>query len=429
MKIWKILNIKEKQTFKLHLIYSIIEGIILGVFSYNEFVFLRSLNGTNYQLSLLFTFSWGVFLFSIFFNEFLRRIQNKAKLLRIVAIFTRIPLLFLILFPTHLQEIVSADYYHFIFLGMFFIYYLSNPIVFPTINVLLKSNYEHNNFGKLYSFATLSNKIVMIITTFIFGLLLDNYSRYAFVYIYPLMSILGVISIFLLTKIDFALSSQVEIKTSIFSSITNSVKNSFSILKGNKPYRDFEWGFVFYGFAFMVAINVITIFLEDSLHLNHVSYGFYKNIYYNVLSLMMLPFFGKLIGKIDPRVFAIITFSALLLHYLFLAITINFPAHFSFMGIEFYYMLLVSFFFYSVFAATMGLLWSIGSAYFCKKEEAADYQSIHLSLTGVRALVAPAIGILFYNMFGFTGTFSIAILSLAIGISILYLSLKKYTKE
>ena len=73
----------------------------------------------------------------------------------------------------------------------------------------------------------------------------------------------------------------------------------------------------------------------------------------------------------------------------------------------------------------MALLWYIGSAYFCKNEEAADYQSIHLSLTGVRAMFTPIIGILFYNWIGFTGTFYLSAGLLIIAIIITYISFKR----
>ncbi|MBU3927777.1 MAG: hypothetical protein KKB74_08220, partial [Bacteroidetes bacterium] len=70
------LNDNEKRTFKLHLIYMIIEGVVLGVLALNEFVFIKSLGGSNYQMGLLFQFSMMVFLFLIVANEMLKRIEN-----------------------------------------------------------------------------------------------------------------------------------------------------------------------------------------------------------------------------------------------------------------------------------------------------------------------------------------------------------------
>lgn len=83
------LTAKERVTFRLHLTYMLIEGVVLGVLALNEFVFIKSLKGSNVQLGFLFQFSMLVFLFLIFFNEFLRRVRRRKRLLRIVALLTR----------------------------------------------------------------------------------------------------------------------------------------------------------------------------------------------------------------------------------------------------------------------------------------------------------------------------------------------------
>ena len=107
---------KENRTFRLHLIYSLIEGMIEGVLALNEFVLIKSLHGSNYQIGFLFQFSVIVLIFSVVFNEFLKRIANKKKLIRIVGIFTRLPLLLLFFFPKNLEGITSGMHYHYIFL-------------------------------------------------------------------------------------------------------------------------------------------------------------------------------------------------------------------------------------------------------------------------------------------------------------------------
>jgi len=121
------LNPLEKKTFHLHLFYSVIEGIIAGVLALNEFVFIRSLKGTNYQLGFLFQFTVVVLVFSIFLTEFLKRVKNKKKLLRITAIVTRVPLLLLLFFPKSAAAMVGAGAYHYMFLFIFLIYFSAPP--------------------------------------------------------------------------------------------------------------------------------------------------------------------------------------------------------------------------------------------------------------------------------------------------------------
>jgi predicted MFS family arabinose efflux permease len=420
---------QEKRTFQLHLIYSIIEGIILGVLALNEFVFIKSLKGSNYELGFLFQFSMVVFIFLVFINEFIKRTQNKQKLLRWTGVLTRGPLFLLFFFPHDTTQLTSSSLYHYIFLGLFFIYYFGNTIIYPLINQFLKNQYAHEKFGKLYGYATSINKIVMLVATFLYGLLLDK-NPHAYTYVFPFVALLGIISVHLLSKINYqSISTKIK-QVTFMNSIKNSIRTMFHILKGNKPYFHFEMGFMFYGFSFMITVTVITIFLERALHLNYSSVAFYKNAY-NVLAIILLPYTGRLLGKIDPRLFAFITFGYLTLFILFIMLTEYYPVHSLILGIEVYPMLVIAYIFYGIFAATMALLWFIGSAYFCKPDEAGDYQSVHLSLTGVRAMFAPLLGVLFYELFGFTITFLVAIGSLLVGIGIMFWSYRKekWSKE
>jgi len=417
------LNATEKDTFRKHVFYLLLEGIILGVLALNEFVFIKSLHGTNYQLGLLFQFSMIVFLFLILINEFLKRLKDRRKLLRSIAWLTRLPLALLFFFPRSVSGLEEKPYFHYLFLALFLLYFLGNIFIYPNINYLLKTNYRHQNFGKLYSYATSLNKIVMLLVTFAYGYLLD-YNNFAFIYVFPIVAILGIVSLYVLTAIPFPMEHHQPEKVGLFKSVGKSLREMKGILSNNVPYRHFEIGFMFYGFAFMISVTVITLYFYEKLNLNYVSVAFYRNAY-NILAILLLPFFGKLIGKIDPRKFAAMTFSSVALYIFFIMITSWFPFHFELWGISIYYSLLFYILFYGIFAATMVLLWNIGSAYFCQAHEAGTYQSLHLSLTGVRAVFAPILGVFFYQQFGFTITFGIAIFSVIIAISLMIWSYKK----
>ncbi len=404
--------------------YSFIEGILAGLIALNEFVFVKSLLGSGYQASLLFQFATVVFILLIFFNEFLKRIRNKKKLLRRTAIYTRLPLLLLFFFPRSPEILTGTSIYHMIFLGIFLIYYLANPIVFPSINLFLKNTYTHDHFGRLYSYATTLRSIVMMVTTFLYGWVLDL-NNFAFVYIFPVAALLGVVSIFLLAAIPYNEKTYDTPSQSLWQGIRQSIKEMTGVLEKNIAYRHFQTGFMFYGFGFMGSYTVIILFFEFGLGLSYSSVAFYRNGY-SLLSILMLPFFGKLIGRIDPRQFAAISFLSMFLYILSLMMTGFISGYTEFWGIKLYYMMIPYILFHSVFAATMALLWSIGSAYFCAPSEAGIYQSIHLGMTALRSLFAPLLGVLFYQLWGFTATFLITMVSLIVGAAIMYWSQKNY---
>ena len=257
-EIFRNLGFTEKRTLILHLFFSFIEGLALGVFALNEFVFIRSLKGTDFQLGLLFLIMNFVLLFSVVFTEFLKRYKNKRKLLIYVALLTRLPMLCFLLFPKDLQILLSSEFYHLMFIAIFFIYYLAKPVVLPIINLYLKNNYKDQNFGKLFSYSTMINNATMIVATFLFGLLMDfDYNWYRIVY--PFLGILSVVSIVLLSYIRVDIIHTV-IKVPFKIALVNSIKNSFQILKSNKAYRDFEIGFMLYGFAWMTCFAIVPKF-------------------------------------------------------------------------------------------------------------------------------------------------------------------------
>ena len=417
------LKINERKIFGLHLLYSIIEGVLFGVMVLNEFVFVKSLRGTEMQLAILFQASVIVFVFTIVIHELLKRYKKKT-ILRMTALITRLPLLLMIFFPRELLSANDMIFYHYCFLVIFLFYYLAMPIVYPIINSILKNNYSSSHFGALYSYAAMTNKIVMMITTFVFAWILDV-DPFSFVYVYPAIGILGIISLFLLSfavKVDYLQTGKEVL--SIMESLRKSFRDMKTIIKSNKPYRDFELGFMLYGFSFMLTVAVITLFLVEKLNLNYTSIAFYKNSY-NLIAILLLPFFGKLIDRIDPRKFAAFTFLTLLMHLFFMGLTEYYPYYFDIGAYRFYYLVVISFVWNGLFAATMSLLWNIGSAYFCKDGDAGTYQSIHLSMVGIRAMIAPLFGIWLYQYIGFSGVFALGVLLLALSIIVMFWSLKR----
>lgn len=414
----KQLQGEEKKTYLLHFFYSIIEGFIYGAFLMNEFIFIKSMKGSNQALAILFQVSVMMMLFSVFFNQMHRKIKNKKRLLLLVSIVTRLPLLLLFFFPTNLIDYQSNIYYHLIFIGIFILFYLSQPVILPIINQLLKANYQPGRLGKLFSYSTFANKATAMVVTLLFGLLLD-FDNYAFRYIHPLLGVLGIFSITLLSFIPDKILPQT-IEKKYFELLKDAFSHFKRILKTNKAYLHFEISFFFYGIAFMLPYSIVTIYFEKVLHLNYSSNAFYKS-YFGILTIIVLPFIGKILDKTDPRRFAIITYLFLFLYLFFIGLTEYFPIYTTIKNIDVYLFLVIAFTMFGVFTAFMTILWSIGSSYFAPAKEAGDYQSIHLTLVGLRACFAPIAGIYVLDFFNYTTVFSIGGIALiAAGFTMFY---------
>lgn len=414
------LTAREKVAYKLHMTAEIFEAFSIGAITLHEFVFLKSLNGASYLVGVLLQVSLIVMLLSVVFNQLIRRTNDKKRLYRISIWVTKLPL-FLLLFFT--PETKGEVLFHYFFIGIYLSYSLTKPLMMPLMNMMLKQNYRPENFGTLYSKVATVNKLIVVGATFGIGSLLDYYS-YSFRYIYPFSAVLSIIGGYIFLKIPYRGRSS-KIEKSLFGSLLSSVSDMAEVIKKNKPYRDFEIGFMFYGFSFMIAFPVMTIFFDSVLGLNYSSVAFYKN-QATLLSLVILPFMGGYIGRTDPRKFAISTFLSLMMFLLFLAAAVYWRGNFEFMGIQIYYSLLIGHMFLAVFFAMMLLLWNIGSAYFCDGDDVSTYQSIHISLTGLRGMIAPLIGVGIYQFIGFFNTFIMSSLFVVCSVIFMYYSMRKY---
>lgn len=408
-----------RRTFVLHLTYSILVGLLEGTFYLNEFILLKSLHGSNVQVAFLFQFSVVILLFSVFVTEITRRFRNKRRMIRTLAVFTHLPLMLFAFYPPQVGDYAHLWVYQGIFLLIFLINFSARPVVYPAITAMLKTNYGPSLFGKLYGYATTFNKLAIMVAAFTFGVLLD-YDAFSFVWVYPLVGGLGLLAVWLLASIPFADEAPTT-RQSVLEASLGSMRYMRHILRTNLPFRDFEIGFMLYGFAWMMSLAVSSIFFERELGLNYTSSAFYKNAY-NLLSIALLPFISKRIDRMDPRIFGVYTFVAFLLHNLFLALTSYFPAYVDIGDVRVYYLLAVSYLFYAVFASTMGLLWFIGAAYFCKANEAGHYQSMHLSFVGVRAAFVPLMGVYFLDSLGFAAYFLICAALLALAAYVMWWS-------
>jgi len=70
------------------------------------------------------------------------------------------------------------------------------------------------------------------------------------------------------------------------------------------------------------------------------------------------------------------------------------------------------------------LLYNIGSSYFCTAQQAGSYQAMHLSLSGLRALIFPLVGVWVLEQYGFMACFSAASIGLLFGLAVIVYSRK-----
>lgn len=434
LNVYSGLTRNERRTFILHLSYSLIDGLLLGFFSLNEFVFKKNFDPGNLKLSMLFQLSVLVLPFSIFFTNFFEKVKNKKRLLYQIGLSTRAPLILFLCFPFLREHGVPVGLLQDIFLLIFLMFYFATPFTIPLINQLLKANYGTEKMGKLYSYSWSVNMFTQLLTVLFFGKVLDAFPS-AYLYIYPVLGILAMLSIRLISMIRSDAVEREYEKTGLLHSWKSTFDETYEILKNNKAFFHFQIGLMIYGIAFLMNLGIVTLYLNDKLGLSYSEAAGYKSTAL-IVSILTFPLFGVLLDRKDPRHFSRISYLLAAGYFFLLIIGVFFPAAFNIGDMRIFATVAAAYMIYGLFQSSMTILWGIGSGYFTTPENAGIYQSIHCTLTGIRGIAAPFMGTILYTLgsyyspdAGYITCFGVAILLLVFAVIFMGKSLKMAPKR
>lgn len=382
----------ELRVFLILLAMNIIGGLGDGMMAQNELAFINSLHGSRTLLAFITQVSTMSCMLIMVYNEILKRIPDKRLFLVAVMLAARLPLLLFAFYPSRPSGVLAWHTHAFIasFIFMGFL----GTMAGPAINAMLKQNFAHENFGVLVSVSTSFRTGAALATTFLSGVLMDH-DHFAFRYIYPAVGIAGMVAALLLLRIPYQ-AETVEVPAGgwhPFRLLRESVATTKRIFEENRHFRDFEYGFVLYGFAMLGTAAIISGMLATELKILYTENSVYK-VLSGILTVACFPVAGHWIGRTDPRRFLSATCVVFIGYLAALCLACFFSPRIVVHGVSIRWFLVVAFAFLGIFSAMIVTAWGIGSAYFCRPEEVTDYQSVHVYMTSIRGLLAPPIGLL-----------------------------------
>lgn len=430
--VFPLLISREKHIFRLHLQYSLFEGIAGGLILSHAYVLKKGLLADATSLANLFQLVTVTLLGALVASELTRRSKSIKKLTLITGYISRLPLLLIAFLPPNIYSSLSI----WIFVIAFGLFFLSVPFNGPILNLITKRLYRPHLFGALFATAT----VVRMAATFFFavfmGIMLDIFPWF-YQIAYPAAGILGLIGTISIATMPFSqkinsftisrenLKFKFVPKIPIFHDFIKGVFRASKILLTDAKFRDYQIGMFLYGSAILSTGAFIQIIFDDELYLNYFSNNFYI-AFQQLIMLFSLPLCGRFIGKIDPRKFSLYTYILFAIHLFLIILSPVFGTSFICCGLMICYPLLLAYFIGGIFLAAITVVWAIGSAYFCKPSDAADYQSTHVALTGIRGFIAPMLGIFIYTLSGSINlVLYVAIFTLFVAVAYCAYSLKK----
>lgn len=406
----------EKKTFSLHMLSNVFMGLSFGILMLHEIILKKSLLGTDFQVTLLIFLSSSAFIFSIYGTELIHRSSNPAKTIIILALISRFFLFIIPLFS-------SPEYFIFCIAAMSYI----DSLIKPSWNTVFKHNYSDSRRSLLYSYSSSLYTIVILIVSTVLGYLLDiNYELYKI--LFPIAGIFDVLSYMSLAKMITmgqnlkmippgipGKSLSLKLMEDIF---VLPVRNMMRIFKENRPFLRFEVFFFMYGMAFMIASPAVPIYLVDVLQLSYSPISIAKGLVFYTATILFTPLMGRLHGTGNPTKFCGYLFLFLLFYPLSMMGVKYIPGVISFITPEI--MLYFTFFLFGILMSGITMSWNLSTIYYAPHYQEANYQSVHITLTGVRGLFSPFIGYLILRYVSIEATFIVsAIIFLLAGIMML----------
>ena len=401
------LNKIEKRTFILLLIASVFNGFVLSVFKMQDIVAKKTLMATDWQVTIL-VMLWPLSnLISLWWGKLLEHSSSLKKFFILTGFVGRLSLV---------GMLWVTGYYQFLFIML--ILFSFNALISPAQNSIYQLNFSKENRGSVFGYVSSIGTLVLIITSYYAGKFMDLDDN-NFRVIFALIAIAGLIYslIMAMIKVDKKKTPYVT-KNHLHEIFIKPLTMGFCLLKKNKTFAIFQRNFFLYGVGFIIILPAIPLYLVDVIQMSYSQIFWAKSILAEIGVLLFAPLAGKISDRVNPAFFNFLAFGMLSIYPIILILS-------SFFVGTIYARIIVyiAFFLFGLAMSMIIISWNISSIYFAKGNDVSMYQSVHVTLTGIRGLIIPPLGLLIMKFMGLRTLFAFSSFMLILGS---LLSLKLY---
>ncbi|MDZ4182027.1 MAG: MFS transporter [Candidatus Cloacimonadaceae bacterium] len=412
---FKNLNVIEHRTAILLLVAALFNGVVQSLNQTQDIIARKALLAQDWQLMLM-TMIWPISnFFSIWWGRVFEKSCHKSRYFLIAGIIGRLTLVYAIWLSTMNEYLVL--------LGLVF---SANSLLIPAQNSIYQKNIDVSRRAKVYGYTISLGMLVSVVVTFFGGRLLDIHEQ-SFRWILLGTGLCGFASCAVLSLIriqeheDFVRCEKVEWRKTLF----DPIQRTLTLLKVNKPFAAFERSYSIYGMGFIMMQPIIPIYLVDKLQLSYTANFMAKGVLSQMGLLLLSPMIGRIHDRMHPFKFISRSFALLMV------VPLHFVLSSLWQGSSLIPVIIVfvAYLIFGIAMAAVNISWNMSSIFFAGKEDASMYQSVHVTMTGIRGLIAPVLGFTLLKVFNLTTVFVVAAGFLAWASLISYHDYKKLGKD
>jgi MFS family permease len=384
-KIWQ----SDRQALKYFILAALFEGIVFGTVLMQESVCRLQYNAENYHITLVSLMTGSTCFFAILITMAIK--GRHTAFIYLCGLAGRGVLLL-----TFFADSVWS------FLLILFIYYSLSSIRSPLITEITRKLFEKPVQGRIFGIY----RIVFLIFSFIAagasGRLFDMTAS-SIPVVFSFAGICGIFSFYyMLLLCRKAKMDEISI---------NPLSNKDQILAvfKNRAFFNFEAVFMIYGLAFMLLHPVIPIFLVNSLKFSYSEFSNARGLIEQGILILFTPLAGSLFDKKDFH--KLTAWACLILAFFPVCLLISDYFNTNSPGLGATKIFAYSgFVFFGLGLTIIGIVWNLAGLYFSGESDSAPYQAAHVTLVGVRGILAPVAGYLIITFFSCRAAFATAFL-------------------
>ncbi|MBP7310505.1 MAG: MFS transporter [Candidatus Cloacimonetes bacterium] len=393
MKLSK-LSPMERRSVELLLFAALFNGVVQSLAQTQDIIARKALHAQDWQLMVM-TMIWPISnLFSIWWGRIFEQSCHKSRFFIGAGLIGRLSLV-LGIWITTMNE----------YLVLLALMFSANSLLIPAQNSIFQKNIDSTRRAKIFGYTLSLGMVISIIITFTAGRLLDLHEE-SYHWILFGTGICGFIYCIILSIIRIQEPPENPACRGIQwrNLLLEPLQRTFKVLKENKPFAAFERNFSIYGMGFIMMQPIIPIYLVDVLHLSYTHNFLAKGILSQVGMLFLSPYLGKMHDHIHPFKFISRSFALLMVFPLLFVVSSLWAGE----GLIPVLIVFVAYLIFGVAMSAVNVAWNMSSIFFAGKEDASLYQGVHVTMTGIRGLIAPVLGYSLLKIFNITAVFVVA---------------------
>lgn len=288
----------------------------------------------------------------------------------------------------------------------------------PAYASLMRDIYPAHTRGRMMGYVRAVMQSMMFLSTLAAGRLLDHFVSYRV--LFPVAAVFGIAASLAFWRVRplpaIAEAARASDTTGRSLSTQHFLLDTVSILRSNESYRWFALSVMLYGFGNLMVQPIYQLYQVDRLQISSTQIANMTNVA-SLCSIFGAFFWGRYMDRRGPGItvfLAICCVAAIPVVYLFSqsVLALGFAAVLSGFGL-----------------AGIELSYMASILTYSEPGRAAQYQSLHSLLLGIRGVIAPVVGIPLLHAFGFPTMFKAALIIMIGGAMLQWLAVKSPVKN